>query len=87
MKIDGFIHCLLPSQYGIFQINYNYIKDKQNVYELTSMVVDEDARLKQHEQYYTNFGIKKAEKKKYHYDKIKGIGPPKGKEYAKTHQV
>ena len=42
-----FILNSLPLQYGPFQINYNTIKDKWNVNELASMLVQEDTRLKQ----------------------------------------
>ena len=42
-----FILNSLPAQYGPFQIHYNTIKDKWNVNELTNMVVQEEARLKQ----------------------------------------
>ncbi|TXG61319.1 hypothetical protein EZV62_012682 [Acer yangbiense] len=44
-----FILNSLPAQYGPFQIHYNTIKDKWNVNELTNMVVQEEARLKQQE--------------------------------------
>ncbi|KAL5729428.1 hypothetical protein ACHQM5_002383 [Ranunculus cassubicifolius] len=42
-----FILNSLPPQYGPFQIHYNTLKDKWNVSELSSMVVQEEARLKQ----------------------------------------
>ena len=35
-----------PEQYGPFQMNYNTIKDKWNENELTSMLVQEETRLK-----------------------------------------
>ena len=41
-----FIINSLPSEYGPFQINYNTIKDKWNVTELQSMLIQEEARLK-----------------------------------------
>ncbi|XP_009630499.4 uncharacterized protein LOC107815912 [Nicotiana tabacum] len=51
MKVDDsflvqFILNSLPSEYGPFQINYNTIKDKCNVSELSSMLIREDPRLK-----------------------------------------
>ncbi|GAV80451.1 UBN2 domain-containing protein, partial [Cephalotus follicularis] len=51
MKVDKsflvqFIINSLPSEYGPFQINYNTIKDKWNVTELQSMLIQEEARLK-----------------------------------------
>ncbi|GAV82104.1 UBN2 domain-containing protein, partial [Cephalotus follicularis] len=51
MKVDEsflvqFIINSLPSEYGPFQINYNTIKDKWNVAELQSMLIQEEARLK-----------------------------------------
>lgn len=42
-----FILNSLPPQYGPFQINYNTIKDKWNVDELSNMLVQEEGRLKQ----------------------------------------
>ncbi|XP_024164481.1 uncharacterized protein LOC112171547 [Rosa chinensis] len=45
-----FILNSLPPQYEAFQINYNTIKDKWNVNELSSMLVQEEERLKQQEQ-------------------------------------
>ena len=41
-----FILNSLPLQYGPFQIRYNTIKDKWNVNELASMLVQEETRLK-----------------------------------------
>ena len=42
-----FILNSLPPQYGPFQINYNAIKDKWNVDELATKLVQEEERLKQ----------------------------------------
>ena len=42
-----FIFNSLPPQYESFQIRYNTIKDTWNVNELTSIIVQEEARLKQ----------------------------------------
>ncbi|XP_058004015.1 uncharacterized protein LOC131180675 [Hevea brasiliensis] len=41
-----FILNSLPLEYGPFQINYNTIKDKWNVNELASKLVQEETRLK-----------------------------------------
>ncbi|KAI3470069.1 hypothetical protein Pfo_026732 [Paulownia fortunei] len=41
-----FIIDSLPPEYSPFQINYNTIKDKWNVSELQSMLIQEEARLK-----------------------------------------
>jgi len=41
-----FILNSLPSEYGPFQMNYNTMKDKWNVYEFHSMLVQKETRLK-----------------------------------------
>ena len=41
-----FILNSLPSEYGPFQMNYNTMKDKWNMHELHSMLVQEETRLK-----------------------------------------
>ncbi|KAA0039623.1 Retrovirus-related Pol polyprotein from transposon TNT 1-94 [Cucumis melo var. makuwa] len=41
-----FILNSLPLKYGPFHINYNALKDKWNVHELQSMLIQEEARLK-----------------------------------------
>nr|XP_016441496.1 PREDICTED: uncharacterized protein LOC107767097 [Nicotiana tabacum] len=51
MKVDDsflvqFILNSLPPEYGPFQINYNTIKDKWNVSDLSSMITYEESRLK-----------------------------------------
>ncbi|XP_060170873.1 uncharacterized protein LOC132601830 [Lycium barbarum] len=51
IKVDDsfliqFILNSLPSEYGPFQINYNTIKDKWDVSELSSMLTQEESRLK-----------------------------------------
>ena len=52
MKVDEFflvqfiLNSLPSEQYGPFQMNYNTIKDKWNVNELVSMLVQEETRLK-----------------------------------------
>lgn len=52
--IVQFILNSLPPQYGPFQIHYNTIKIKQNVNELTSMLVQKETELKHQGQYYVN---------------------------------
>lgn len=55
------INCL-PHRYDPFQMNYNTMKDKWNVHELQSMLVQEETRLKSlHETknfLCNNFGMK-----------------------------
>ncbi|XP_049364612.1 uncharacterized protein LOC125829439 [Solanum verrucosum] len=51
MKVDDtflvqFILNSLPLEYGPFQINYNTIKDKWDVSEFSSMLIQEESRLK-----------------------------------------
>ncbi|XP_016515780.2 uncharacterized protein LOC107832444 [Nicotiana tabacum] len=51
MKVDDsflvqFILNSLPPEYGPFQINYNTIKDKWNVSEPSSMLTQDESRLK-----------------------------------------
>jgi hypothetical protein len=61
-----FILNSVPPQYGPFQIHYNTIKDKWNVNELASMLVQEEARLKQqghHSVHLVSHGAKKKWKK------------------------
>jgi len=41
-----FILNSLPSEYGLFQMSYNTMKDKWNVHELHSMLVHKEMRLK-----------------------------------------
>ncbi|XP_028106820.1 uncharacterized protein LOC114305879 [Camellia sinensis] len=56
----------LPLQYGPFQISYNTMKDKWNVNELASMLMQEEARLKQlgqHSIHLINQGAEKRERK------------------------
>ncbi|XP_068483167.1 uncharacterized protein [Phaseolus vulgaris] len=49
-----FIMNSLPPQYGPFQINYNTIKDKWNVTELQSLLIQEEARLKKQGNHFVN---------------------------------
>ena len=51
MKVDDtfliqFIMNSLLLEYGLFQMNYNTIKDKWDVSELSSMITQEESRLK-----------------------------------------
>ena len=58
-----FILNSLPLHYGPFQIHYNTIKDKWNVNELASMLVQEETRLKQQEHHSFYLISKEANKK------------------------
>ncbi|XP_057981253.1 uncharacterized protein LOC131166693 [Malania oleifera] len=63
----------LPTKYGPFQMNYNTMKDKWNVHELHSMLVQEKTRLNNkgiHSIHYVN--NQKAEKKAKKHGKGKG---------------
>ncbi|XP_057975374.1 uncharacterized protein LOC131162792 [Malania oleifera] len=68
-----FILNSLPTEYGPFQMNYNPMKDKWNVHELHSMLVQEETRLNNEGiysiDYVNNQGAKKKVKK---YGKGKG---------------
>ncbi|XP_052209334.1 uncharacterized protein LOC127812847 [Diospyros lotus] len=44
--VQFILNSLPLEQYGPFQMNYNTIKDKWNVNELTSMLIQEETRLK-----------------------------------------
>ncbi|XP_061363391.1 uncharacterized protein LOC133306993 [Gastrolobium bilobum] len=57
-----FILNSLPYEYEPFQINYNTIKDKWNVNELTSILVQEEGRLKNHGSHSINLMDHKAGK-------------------------
>ena len=46
-----FIINSLPSQYALFQMGYNTIKDKWNVHELHNMLIQEEAKLKKQGNY------------------------------------
>jgi len=59
-----FILNSLPSEYGPFQINYNTIKDKWNVNELASRLVQEEGRLKNQMNHSVSFVSNKAGKEK-----------------------
>lgn len=59
-----FILNSLPPEYGPFHMNYNTLKDKWNVHELQSMLIQEEARLKKPGIHSANLmGQKGAEKK------------------------
>ncbi|RVX17796.1 hypothetical protein CK203_004186 [Vitis vinifera] len=72
-----FILNSLPLQYGPFQIHYNTIKDKWNVNELASMLVQEETRLKQQRHYSIHLISKGASKKWKKPKKGKRAKPPK----------
>ena len=59
-----FIINSLASQYGLFQINYNTIKDKQSMNELQTMLIQEEAKLKKQRTHLVNLmdhkGVEKA---------------------------
>ena len=73
-----FILNSLPSEYGPFQMNYNTIKDKWNVHELQSVLVQEETKIKNQGTHSINYvkpqGAKKKRGKKH---KKKGRGPLK----------
>ncbi|XP_074267582.1 uncharacterized protein LOC141590996 [Silene latifolia] len=59
-----FILNSLPSQYGTFHVHYNTLKDKWNVHELQSMLIQEEASLKKIEDHSVHLlGHKGAGKK------------------------
>ncbi|XP_057955084.1 uncharacterized protein LOC131149049 [Malania oleifera] len=62
-----FILNSLPTEYGPFQMNYNTVKDKWNVHELHSMLVQEETQLNNKEihsiHYVNNQGAEKKAKK------------------------
>nr|XP_016450851.1 PREDICTED: uncharacterized protein LOC107775614 [Nicotiana tabacum] len=67
MKVDDsflvqFILNSLPPEYGPFQINYNTIKDKWNVSELSSMLTQEESRLKKQGNHSINLMVQGAGK-------------------------
>ena len=72
-----FILNFLPLQYGLFQIHYNTIKDKWNVNELASMLVQEETRLKQQGHHSIHLISKGASKKWKKPKKGKRVEPPK----------
>jgi len=50
-----FILNSLPFEYGLFQMNYNTMKDKWNVHELHNMLVQEEIKLKNQGNYSINY--------------------------------
>jgi hypothetical protein len=72
-----FILNSMPLQYGSFQIHYNIIKDKWNVNELASMLVQEETRLKQQGHHSVHLISKRASKKWKKPQKGKKAEPPK----------
>ncbi|GKC28100.1 retrovirus-related pol polyprotein from transposon TNT 1-94, partial [Tanacetum coccineum] len=62
-----FIMNSLPPEYGLFHINYNTLKDKWNIDELSSKLIQEEARLKKqrvHSVNLVNLGVDKKLKPK-----------------------
>ena len=90
MEVDDnflvqFILNSLPSEYGPFQMNYNTMKDKWNVHELHSMLVQEETRLKNQGNHSINYVNHKGARKKVSkkYDK-KGKGLLKNNEASSS---
>ena len=83
-----FILNSLPSEYGPFQMNYNTMKDKWNVHELHSMLVQEESRIKSQGNHSINYVNHQGARKKFgkKHDK-KGKGPLKINEASsQTHK-
>ena len=75
-----FILNSLPTEYGPFQVNYNAMKDKWNVHELHSMLVQEETRLKNqgsHSVHYVSHQGHQGAGKKAMKKHDKGKGPLK----------
>lgn len=75
-----FILNSLPTEYGPFQMSYNTMKDKWNVHELHSMLVQEETRLKNigsHSIHYVSHQGNKGAGKKFVKKHGKGKGPLK----------
>ena len=58
-----FIMNSLPSEYGPFHINYNTLKDKWNIDELSSKLIQEEARLKKQRVHSVNLVNQGVDKK------------------------
>ena len=72
-----FILNSLPSQYSLFQMNYNTMKDKWNMHELHSMLVQEETRLKNHGNHFIHYVNNQGAGKKVFKKHGKGKGPLK----------
>ena len=72
-----FILNSVPYDYGPFQMNYNTMKDKWNMYELHSMLVQEETRLKNHENHSIHYVNNQGAGKKIFKKHGKGKGPLK----------
>ncbi|CAL1381354.1 unnamed protein product [Linum trigynum] len=59
-----FILNSLPPEYGTFHVHYNTLKDKWNVHELQSMLIQEEARLKKPRNHSANLVGHKGDGKK-----------------------
>ncbi|KAH6822906.1 Ribosomal protein L19e family protein [Perilla frutescens var. hirtella] len=78
-----FILNSLPTEYGPFQMSYNTMKDKWNVHELHSMLVQEETRLKNqgsHSVHYVSHRENQGAGKKFKKKHDKGKGPLKTNE-------
>ncbi|XP_021657199.1 uncharacterized protein LOC110647588 [Hevea brasiliensis] len=85
-----FILNSLPPEYGPFQINYNTIKDKWNVNELASKLVQEETRLTNQGIHSINImgqGAGKGLKPKANKFKKKKNGSPNASQIAKGEQM
>ncbi|XP_068474850.1 uncharacterized protein [Phaseolus vulgaris] len=77
-----FILNSLPSQYSLFQMNYNTMKDKWNMHELHSMLVQEETRLKNHGNHSIHYVNNQGAGKKVFKKHGKGKGPLKINEFS-----
>nr|XP_009780571.1 PREDICTED: uncharacterized protein LOC104229611 [Nicotiana sylvestris] len=95
MKVDDsflvqFILNLLPPEYGPFQINYDTIKDKWNVSELSSILTQEESRLMKQGSYSINLmgqGASKGLKAKANKFKNKKAPAKAPQDAKKEHKI
>ena len=75
--VQFILNSLPPEQYGPFQMNYNTIKDKWNINQLTSMLVQEETRLKNQRAHYVHLlshqEAEKSSRKRSGKSKKKGL--------------
>jgi len=72
-----FILNFLPSEYGHFHMNYNTMKDKWNMHELHSMLVQEETRRKSQGNHFIHYMNNQRAGKKVFKKHGKGKGPLK----------
>jgi len=77
-----FILNSLPSEYGLFQMNYNTMKDKWNVHELRSMLVQDETRLKNHGNHSVHYVNNQGAGKKAYKKHGKSKGPLKTTKFS-----